>query len=68
MDSFSFDTYISPMTWRYGSTQMRQLWSETWKRKTLRRIWVALARAESKAGLVTEAQVKELESKVNDID
>jgi len=68
MNSFSFDTYISPMTWRYGSTEMRQLWSETWKRKTLRKIWVALARAESKAGLVTEFQVKEMESKVNDID
>jgi len=56
------------MTWRYGSPQMRQLWSETWKRKTLRKIWVALARAESKAGLVTEDQVKEMELKVNDID
>lgn len=62
------DTYISPLTWRYGSDEMKTIFSEVHKRKLLRRVWIALARAESKAGIVTEEQVRELESHKDDID
>src|SRR5438045_772529 len=48
--------YQSPFSWRYGSDEMRALWSEIEKRKTWRRIWVALAEAEAEAGLVTREQ------------
>lgn len=65
---YSHDTYISPLTWRYGSDEMKTIFSEVHKRKLLRRVWIALARAESKAGIVTEEQVKELESHKDDID
>lgn len=65
---YSHDTYISPLTWRYGSEEMKAIFSEVHKRKLLRRVWIALARAESKAGIVTEEQVKELESHKDDID
>ena len=34
-----------PFTWRYGSPEMRALWSEAHKRRLWRRIWVALAEA-----------------------
>lgn len=56
------------MTWRYGSEEMKAIFSEAHKRRLLRRVWIALARAESKAGLVTEEQVRELEAHKDDID
>lgn len=65
---YSHDTYISPLTWRYGSDEMKTIFSEVHKRKLLRRVWIALARAEYKAGIVTEEQVRELESHKDDID
>lgn len=68
MTTFSHDTYISPYTWRYGSEEMRYIFSEDHKRKLLRRVWIALARAEMKAGIVTEEQLKELEEHKDDID
>ncbi len=65
---YTHETYISPLTWRYGSDEMKSIFSEVHKRKLLRRVWIALARAEARAGIVTEAQVKELESHKDDID
>jgi adenylosuccinate lyase len=31
--SFSYDTYLSPFTWRYGSPAMRRVWSELHRRR-----------------------------------
>jgi adenylosuccinate lyase len=68
MTSFNHDTYISPFTWRYGSSQMREIYSERYKRILLRRIWIALATAQMEAGLVTQKQVEELLAHKTDID
>jgi adenylosuccinate lyase len=68
MNDYSHDTYISPFTWRYGSETMRGIWSEAHKRRLLRRVWIALARAEMHAGLVSPQQVAELERRKDDID
>lgn len=68
MQAFTHDTFISPFTWRYASTEMRTIFSETHKRLLLRRIWLALARAESEAGLVSAEQLAELSATVNDVD
>jgi adenylosuccinate lyase len=70
MDSatFSYDTYLSPFTWRYGSQEMRQLWSQTHKRRLWRRVWVALATAQQRAGLVREDQVADLRAHEDQID
>ena len=65
---YDHSTYISPLTWRYGSEEMKGIFSEKHKRQLLRRVWIALARAESKAGLVTPEQVAELEAHKDDID
>ena len=65
---YDHSTYISPLTWRYGSEEMKVIFSEEHKRKLLRRVWIALARAEMKAGLVTEEQIRELEAHKDDID
>jgi len=68
MESYSHHTYLSPFTWRYGSEQMRRIWSEEHKRELWRRIWVALARAQSEVGLVTLEQVADLEAHQEDVD
>ncbi len=63
------DRYESPLSTRYASDFMLRLFSAETRIQTWRRLWVALARAESKLGLpVTDAQVKELEDNVGNID
>ncbi len=66
--TFDHSTFISPFSWRYGSQEMRYIWSEEHKRKTMRRVWVALASAQHQAGLVTAAQVADLKTHIDDID
>ncbi|MEN6482298.1 MAG: adenylosuccinate lyase [Anaerolineaceae bacterium] len=63
-----FEQYQSPFSWRYGSPEMRYLWSETQKRRLWRQIWVALATVESEFGLVTPEQVSELKAHADQID
>ncbi len=53
-DSFGYDTFLSPFTWRYGSKEMRNLFSEQERRSTWRRIWLELARAEAEFGLALQ--------------
>jgi len=55
-----YTSYLSPFSWRYGSDDMRRLWSEEHKRRLWRRIWVALAETQSELGLVTSEQVEDL--------
>lgn len=64
---FDHDTYISPFTWRYGSKEMREVFSEKHKRLLLRRIWVALAKAENKASIVSDEELNDLIEHQNDI-
>ncbi len=66
--NFSHQTFISPFSWRYGSEEMRSIWSEHRKRTLLRRVWIALAKAQCKAGLVSQAQVDDLYAHKDDID
>jgi adenylosuccinate lyase len=65
---FTHETYLSPFTWRYGSDEMRYVWSELHKRQVWRRLWVALAEAEQAAGLVSQAQVEDLRAHAHQID
>lgn len=67
-ETFSHDTFISPLSWRYGSRRMRAVWSEVRKRKLLRRFWVALATAQAECGVVTWAQARDLEARQDDVD
>jgi adenylosuccinate lyase len=61
-------SFQSPFTWRYGSEAMRSLWSERAKRLLWRRIWLALAAAQQRRGLVTAAQVEDLRIHVEQVD
>ena len=65
---FGFDTFVSPLTWRYGSDEMKAIWSERNKRLILRRIWIALATVQNRAGIVSDEQLSDLKSHAEDID
>ncbi|MHB1295641.1 MAG: adenylosuccinate lyase [Anaerolineae bacterium] len=68
MSAYTQEIYISPFTWRYGSDEMRRLWSEVGKRRLWRRIWVALAEVQSEVGLVSPEQVADLAAHVDQVD
>ncbi len=57
----------SPFASRYGSPEMRALWSDALKRLYWRRIWVALAEAQAHAGLVTPEQVADLKAQAEKV-
>jgi adenylosuccinate lyase len=63
-----FDRYQSPFSWRYASPEMRSMWSELHKRQVWRQIWLALARAQQPFGLVSAAQVAEIEAHVGQVN
>ena len=61
--------YTSPFEDRYGSHEMREIFSDDHKFSTWRYLWFLLAKAERELGLdISEAQVRELELKVHDIN
>lgn len=63
-----FSQYQSPFSWRYGSVEMREIWSEENKRRLWRMIWIALAKAQQEFNLVSAEQVIELVLHANEID
>lgn len=63
------DRYESPLSSRYASETMLRLFSADTRYQTWRKLWVALAREESRLGLpITAEQVAELEAHLTDID
>ena len=68
MTQFDHETYLSPLTWRYGSPAMRRIFSEAERRRLWRRIWVAVAAAQADVGLVPLEAVQALAARVNDVD
>ena len=65
---FTHDTFLSPFTWRYGSHEMRALWSQVHRRLLWRRVWVALATVQHRAGLVTADQLADLQAHQDHVD
>lgn len=64
----AFTTYRSSFSWRYGSDEMRHVWSEHSKRLLWREIWVAVAQVQAEMGLVSKDQVDDLRSHAHDLD
>lgn len=63
------DSYISPLSTRYASREMQHIFSEEFKFRTWRQLWIALAKAENALGLdVTAEQIAELEVHAEDIN
>lgn len=59
-ESFDHGTYISRFTWRYGSKEMRELFSELEYRRIWRGIWCQIARVQSRYGLVSRDELSEI--------
>ena len=68
MGTFNFSTYLSPLTWRYGSDEMRKIFSEKHKYELWRKIWIALAEAQHQAGLVSKEELEDLKRNEKDVD
>jgi adenylosuccinate lyase len=65
----NYEVYDSPLVTRYASREMAELFSERTRIRTWRRLWLALAQAEHRAGLsVTAKQIRQLERTIDDID
>ncbi len=64
-----YDRYESPLSSRYASAYMLELFSARTRIRTWRKLWTELARAEHELGLpITAAQVQALEAHQEDID
>src|SRR6202166_4153555 len=61
-------SYSSPFSWRYGRAELRELFSERERRRLWRAVWVALARSQERAGLVSASEVADLEAHAGDVD
>ena len=63
------DSYISPLSTRYASDEMQAVFSDNFKFRTWRKLWIALAKAEKALGLeITQEQIDELEAHAEDIN
>jgi adenylosuccinate lyase len=70
------DRYVSPLSERYASKDMQYIFSPDMKFRTWRKLWIALAETEKELGLlnesgepaITDEQIEELKSHVDDIN
>ena len=63
------ERYLSPLSTRYASDEMQHVFSEDFKFRTWRRLWIALAKAEQALGLdITDAQIAELTAHADDVN
>ena len=63
------DGSVSPLSTRYASAEMQAVFSDNFKFRAWRRLWISLAKAEMALGLpVTEAQIAEMEAHKDDVN
>ena len=61
--------FESPLSSRYASEKMLELFSSDTRYQTWRKLWTALAKAEKTLGLaITEEQIAQMEAHIKDID
>ena len=62
-------TYSSPLSARYASRSMLELWSPQERHRLWRELWIALAESEMELGIdIPLLAIEEMRSAVNDID
>jgi adenylosuccinate lyase len=66
--TIDYETYQSPFTWRYGSQEMRKIWSEVNKRLLWRKLWVILAEVQAEFGLILPEQLTNLRAHMSHVD
>ncbi|HVT01396.1 MAG TPA: lyase family protein [Patescibacteria group bacterium] len=57
---WNWNDYHSVFSYRYGSPDMRHIWSEGHKAEVGADVWIAVAATQNKVGLVTDEQVQDL--------
>lgn len=63
------DRYVSPLSNRYSSKEMQEIFAPKTKFKTWRRLWIALARAQKSLGLdISQEQIDELEANADNLN
>ena len=63
------DIYVSPLSERYASKAMLELWSPRSRYGLWRRLWLALAEAEKKLGLpIPDLGLEQMRANLDDID
>ena len=64
------DRYISPLSERYASREMQEIFSQDKKFRTWRRLWIALAETEMELGLdrISKEQIDEMKAHQDDIN
>src|SRR4051812_8062532 len=55
-----YSNFQSPFSWRYGSDQMRRIFSEENKFLTWRKIWVEMAKVQYKYKLLSKKELDDL--------
>ncbi|KAM5250979.1 adenylosuccinate lyase [Hipposideros larvatus] len=64
-----YDSYRSPLASRYASPEMCFVFSDRYKFRTWRQLWLWLAEAEQTLGLpITDEQIQEMKSNLDNID
>lgn len=63
-----FDTYQSPFSWRYGSQQMRTIWSENKKRIVWRSLWYYLAKTQMRYNVIPTMSLDDIENNIENIN
>ncbi len=63
------DAYNSPFSSRYASKEMQYIFSDNFKFRTWRKLWISLAEAEKEQGInITDEQIAELKAHADDIN
>ena len=55
-----FNNFLSPFSWRYGSPEMRAIFSEKYKRTQWRKIWYTLALSQYEYGLISKSELNNI--------
>jgi adenylosuccinate lyase len=63
-----YSVYQSPFSWRYGSTELREIWSELYTRKVWRSLWYCLAKSELPYNLISNSEFIDISNHLHDID